>query len=199
MNEIEAGGAVPADDLAVAVLSGRRVLLFQRHRMGGGSRRYRRCGILAGLAWRDARGRVRDFATACFWRMRIGPLRCAKMRRCGMSRSLRRPSCPRASASSRRRRRGGHSSRSRARHGIAKGSIGSFQSAAGRSSIRSRSVWSAPAHAIPLAPTMHGIPSRAGLELDIRRCAADPPRDKPIASACWLCWSRSWWRPRNGL
>ena len=51
-------GAVPADDLAVAVLSGRRVLLFQRHRMGGGSRRYRRCGILAGLAWRDARGRA---------------------------------------------------------------------------------------------------------------------------------------------
>ena len=34
------GGAVPADDLAVAGLSGRRVLLFQRHRMGGRGRRY---------------------------------------------------------------------------------------------------------------------------------------------------------------
>ena len=34
------GGAVPADDLAVAGLSGRRVFLFQRHRMGGGGGRY---------------------------------------------------------------------------------------------------------------------------------------------------------------
>ena len=35
--------ALPADGLAVAVLSGRRLLLFQRHRMGGRGRRHHRC------------------------------------------------------------------------------------------------------------------------------------------------------------
>ena len=69
------GGAVPADDLAVAVLSGRRVLLFQRHRMGGGGRRHHGCRLAARLAGRDARRWLRLLRRACFWRRRIAPHR----------------------------------------------------------------------------------------------------------------------------
>ena len=65
----------------------------------------------------------RDFATACFWRRRIGPRRPAIDARCARSPNWRRPSCRRASASSRPRRRGAPSSTSRARRGIARGSI----------------------------------------------------------------------------
>ena len=54
------GRAVPADDLAVAGLSGRRVLLFGRHRMGGGGRRHRRRGHAAALARGDARATAPD-------------------------------------------------------------------------------------------------------------------------------------------
>ena len=39
---LEAGRALPADGVAVAGLSGRRLLLFQRDRMGGRGRRHRR-------------------------------------------------------------------------------------------------------------------------------------------------------------
>src|SRR5450755_1685564 len=53
-------GAIPADDVALAGVSGRRVLLFQRHRMGRGSRRYCRRRHVARLARGDARGRVRS-------------------------------------------------------------------------------------------------------------------------------------------
>ena len=74
------GGAVSADDLAVAGVSGRGVLLFQRHRMGGGSRRYRRRRVVAGLAGRRCWRTAPDFATACFWRTPIAPLRPATMR-----------------------------------------------------------------------------------------------------------------------
>ena len=64
-------GAVPADDLSVAGLSGRRVLLFQRHRMGGGGRRYHRCRLACATGSRRCWPTDRDFATACFWRRRI--------------------------------------------------------------------------------------------------------------------------------
>ena len=49
------GGAVSADDVAVAGLPGRRVLLFQRHRMGRRGRRHHGRRVAARLAGGDAR------------------------------------------------------------------------------------------------------------------------------------------------
>ena len=57
---VVAGRAVPPDDLAVAGLSGRRVFLFERHRVGGGGRRYHQCRNIAGLACGNADRRCGD-------------------------------------------------------------------------------------------------------------------------------------------
>ncbi len=67
------------------------------------------------------------------------------------------PSCPRASASSRPRRRAAPSSRSRARPGRATGSMNWSPLAMARSSIPSAVGIVSAAHAVPLAPAMHAF------------------------------------------
>ena len=70
---IERRRALSPDDLAVAVLSGRRVLVFQRDRMGGGGGRHQGCRDAASDWLTVMTAMAAAFATACSSRMRIGP------------------------------------------------------------------------------------------------------------------------------
>ena len=74
------GGAVPADDLAVAGLSGRRLLLFQRHRMGRRGRRHHRCRVAARTGSPRCWPTAPASATACFWPTPIAPPRATTTR-----------------------------------------------------------------------------------------------------------------------
>jgi len=111
-------------------------LLFQRHRMGGRSRRYRGCASLRDWLASHTRRMDRDFATGYCWPTPTAPRPPATVRDCGISPSLRLPSCPRVSGSSRHRRRDARLSISRALHGIATGSTIDFGIATAPSSIR---------------------------------------------------------------
>ena len=152
------GGAVPADDLAVAGLSGRRVLLFQRHRMGGGSRRYRRCRVLAGLAGRDARGWTRIL------RRRVSgpraPRRGVARRGSGSARDIAELA---AAFVPSRERQLETSAQGRAFIDIARaawncdGLEQRSRLATAPSSIRSRSAWSAPRMRFRSRPTLHAF------------------------------------------
>jgi len=149
-------GAVPADDLALAGLSGGRVFLLQRHRMGGGSRRYRRCRIL------------RDWLAAM---LAQGPGFCdgvflAHAHRAASSRDD--PACGRiaelaAAFAPSRERHLETSAQGRAFIDIARAAWncnGLDQMVSycdGATSTRSRLVSSAPRMTIPLAPTMQAF------------------------------------------
>src|SRR5262249_3352137 len=58
--------ALSADGVAVAGLSHRRILLFQRHRVGGRGRRHYRCGNAQALARGDDRRRRRILRRSFF-------------------------------------------------------------------------------------------------------------------------------------
>ena len=169
------GGAVPADDLAVAVFSGRRVLLFQRHRMGGGGRRHHRCCIAAGLARGDAVGWRRAFAMPCFWRMRIAP------RAAQDDTALREVAELAAAFVPSRERHLETTAQGRAFIDIARaawscdGLDAWSRHATARSPIPSPSAWSR-GHGVPLAPTLHAFLHAHGRELDFRGRAADSAR-----------------------
>ena len=77
--------------------------------------------------------------------------------RCATSRSLRPPSCPRASASSKPRRKAAPSSTSRARHGIATASMRLIAACEGAIVYPVAVGIVSAVHAIPLAPTMHAF------------------------------------------
>ena len=81
---------LPPDGVALARLSGRRVLVFQRHRVGSREWRHRRCGELPAVA-------------RCCHRKRERVLRCGPVRACTPRRGCRR----RKRAANRRRTRGG--------------------------------------------------------------------------------------------
>ena len=121
--------------------------------------------------WPRCSPTARAFATACFWRMRIARVeRGDDGRACAKSPNSPPPSCRRASASSRPRRRAAPSSRSRARPGIATGSIDVDRGHATGAIVYPVAVGVvSAAHGIPLAPTLHALPACAGLELDFRR------------------------------
>ena len=172
----EARRAVPADDLAFAGVSGRRVLLFQRHRMGGGGRRHQRCRIACAAGWRRCCRTARAFATACFWRTRIARRRAATTRGCARSPSSPRPSCPRASASWRPPRRAAPSSISRARPGLATGWIRSSRPATAPIAYPVAVGLVGAGHGIRLDPTLHAFLHAQTVELDFRRRPADPAR-----------------------
>src|SRR6202034_1730274 len=85
-------GALSPDDVAVASLSGRRIFLFQRHRVGGRGRRYQRRRNAAPLARSHAARRRRSerwhFLQACLSRS-DGSLRWSPCRGCGACGRLR--------------------------------------------------------------------------------------------------------------
>ena len=151
------GGAVPADDLAVAGLSGRRVLLFQRHRMGGGGRRHHGRRLACATGWPRCSPKAPAFATACFWRRRIAPRRAQTTPVCARSPNWRPPSCPRANASSRPRRRAAPSSTSRASAWTCDGLDEMIAACDGPIVYPVAVGLVSAAHAIPLAPAMHAF------------------------------------------
>ena len=104
--------------------------------------------------------------------------RCVARRceRCAKSLSLRRPSCPRASASSRPRRRAARLSRLRARHGIATALDRMIAACEGAIVYPVAVGVVSAAHAHSARADAARLPPRAGLELDIRRRAAGPAR-----------------------
>ena len=144
--------------------------------MGSGSRRYcrcrRRCGTGSARCWRTDQ----DFATGCFWRRRTAPRRPATMPRCETSPSLRLPSCPRASASSRPRRKDAPSSISPALHGIVDGLDRMISRLPGRHRLSRRGRHRQRRACDPARPDHARFLSRVGVELDIRRRAAGSSR-----------------------
>ena len=151
-------GAVPADDLAVAGLSGRRLLLFQRHRMGGGSRRHHRRRLLAGLARRRCSRTAAAFATACFWPTRTAPPSSRDDAALARDRRARRRLRAVARAPARNLGAGPRLHRDRARGlELRRARSDDRGLRRRRSSIPSRSASSAPRTTIPLAPTLHAF------------------------------------------
>ena len=182
-----ARGALPADDLAVAGLSGRRVLLFERHRMGGRGRRYHRRRNAARLA-RSHADVGRGIERRHF--LRADASRRGAWRRCRVLPKS--PSLPR------------HSCRSRERHletttlgrafvevtraawpcaALAK--LPSSLARSDRLSGRGRRRLRRSRH--PARAGAARFPDRAGVELDIRRRAPDSARPyrrpAPVAGA----------------
>ena len=168
--------ALPADGVAVAGLSDRRVLLFERHRMGGRGRRHRRRGDAAALARGDDRARAAASATRCSSLTRTARPQQATTMRCARSPSWPRRSRRRRSATWRRPRRAAPSSTRRARPGRARRSIGSSRPGTAPSRCRSRSASPAPATASPLAPALAAYLHALAANLDLGRRAAHPAR-----------------------
>ena len=182
--------ALSPDDLAVAVLSGRRVLLFQRDRMGGGGGRHQGCGFAATLADGDDRGRRR------LLRLRVLPPRASGGRRSferAVARGrgiVRRLHADARSAIWRRRRKAAPSSRRRARPGRATRWSACRRHGMARSPIRSRSVSRRPDTASRSSRPCRLICmpwSRTGF----RPACGSFRSGRPTASACWPRLSRS--------
>ena len=155
----------------LAGLSGRRVLLFQRHRMGGGGRRHHGCRCCA-TGWPRCSARARASAMAVFLAQAHRAPR-EDDRALREIAELAAAFGPRASASSRPRRRAAPSSRSRGGLGLrrARRACGRRGGIAYPVAV---GVVSA-AHDGALAPAMHAF-LHAGVELDFRRRAAGAAR-----------------------
>ena len=184
------------DGVALARLSGRRVLVFERDRMGGRERRHQGCRKPEALADRDDR-RGRRL-------LRCGVLRARASRDRGRRRqgaARRSPSSPprsrpRRSAIWKRPRRAAPSSRRRAPRGPARRSIGSRRPGTGRSPIRSRSASRRPATASRSSrrspPILHAVTANL-ISAGVRLIPLGPDRR---AARCSRRSNRSSPRPR---
>ena len=177
MSDRRFGRALPPDGLAVAGLSGRRLLLFQRPRMGGRGRRRRRAPRRCTAGSRRCSPTAPASAMPCCSRTPIAPRTRATIARWPRSPSSPRRSRPRANGIWRRRRRAAPSStrRSAAWPCAALDRL-AMLSCRRASPIRSRSASAAAGHGMPLDAGARRLPAGARRQLGLGRRAPDSAR-----------------------